>query len=232
MRIKNGFLISSVIVLSTLFFTSCKKDAVTPDVSISASKTRAAVNEVIEFTVTGYADGFAVYTGDADHQFEYSKYVLTKDKDIEKEIVFLTQTGYDGLAASGLLTDSVLNLVRGLINIKYEGLSHPIELIFEFSNYELQFSPSLPLIQSYFTIEHFVGAPPSGYSKGVALDPEESPRIYRYSYTSPGTYTVNLVATNIGHKKYSPNGYSYNRITDESEYDRNTVIKSIIITVE
>lgn len=70
-----------------------------------------------------------------------------------------------------------------------------------------------------------------GYAAGVALDPEASPRIYKYNYAKPGTYIVNLLATNVGRKKFAGNGYNSDRVTDESEYDRNTIIKTLTIQV-
>lgn len=211
---------------------SCGKEVAIPDVDLTASKNRVAVNEPVTFTATGTADGFALYTGDAGHEFEYSKYALTKDKDIEKEIVYLTPAGYDSLKVAGLLPDSVLSVIKSLTGIRYNGLSVPTEKILEFTNYELQFDPVLPQVQAYFTIEHFAGAPLSGYATGVALDPEVVARTYTYAYTAPGAYTVYLLATNVGHKKYTAQGYNENRITSQAEYDRSTQLKSITITVE
>lgn len=224
------YLISATFLI--VMISSCKKDAVAPDVTLSASKTEINAGDTVAFTVNGIADGFAIYTGDAGHQFEYSRYVLTKDKDIEKEIVYLTQADFDTLSASGLVTsDSILNLIRGMIGIKYEGRSHPEELIKEFYNYDVSWTNTLYPIVDHFTIEHFTGMPAGGYATGVALDPEVYPRVYKYKYASAGTYIVNLLATNVGRKNFDGDGYNPDRVTSESEYDKNTVIKTITIKV-
>jgi hypothetical protein len=57
---------------------------------------------------------------------------------------------------------------------------------------------------------------------------------YKYRYTSPGVYKAVMVATYVGRKKYSGNGYSGNR-PDEisaSEYDIERRYKTIEITVQ
>ncbi|WP_018626519.1 DUF5017 domain-containing protein [Niabella aurantiaca] len=232
MKVKKILAGWSTMVVLLCFLHSCSREAPVPEVELSASKTTVEPGEEVTFTVTGAADGLAIYTGDAGHEFEFSKYILTKDQDIEKEVVCLTQRGYDSLAASGLLEDSTLGFIRSLVGTRYNGLSHPTELVLEFTNYELQYDPRLPQLQGYFTIEHFTGAPASGYAAGTALDPESAPVVYRYSYPEVGTYAVRLLATNVGRKKFTPDGYNKNRVTNENEYNRNTQVKTVTITVE
>ena len=221
-----------VIVFCIGSITSCKKEAVEPRIDFTASALQANVGDTITFTVHGPADGFSIYTGDAGHQFEFSRYVLTKGQDIEKEIVYLTAADFDSLSNSGLVTsDSILTLIRGMIGVRYEGRSHPEELIKEFYNYEISWSTLLYPIVDHFTVEQFRGMPSGGYSTGVALDPEMNPRIFRYAFDNPGTYTVNLLATNVGRKIFDGNGYNPDRVTTESEYDRKTVVKQVTIKV-
>lgn len=54
-----------------------------------------------------------------------------------------------------------------------------------------------------------------------------------HTYNTPGTYTAMLVATYIGRKKYSGDGYRTNRANEIlfSEYDIERVFKEVVITV-
>lgn len=54
-----------------------------------------------------------------------------------------------------------------------------------------------------------------------------------HTYNTPGTYTAMLVATYIGGKKYSDDGYRTNRANEIlfSEYDIERVFKQVVITV-
>ena len=54
-----------------------------------------------------------------------------------------------------------------------------------------------------------------------------------HTYNTPGTYTAMLVATYIGRKKYSGDGYRTNRANEIlfSEYDIERIFKEVVITV-
>ena len=221
-------IIFSVIIFSIV---SCSKSVDAPVVSLTASKTSVAVGEQVHFTVQGDADGLSIYTGDAGHEFENSKYILTRGKDITTEKVFLTQTKFDELKASGLVAkDSILNLIQAMIGKNYEGRSVVDELVKEFYSYEIN-DGDLAAITNYFTVEGASTPPTGNYATGVGIDPESDNKVYSYTYRQPGTYTVTLFATSIGRKKYSGNGYQDTRVTYEAEYDRTVALVTITITV-
>ena len=58
--------------ITLLTFSSCEKDELDTWVSLEADKTIVAVNETVTFNVSGNAETYVVYTGDAGHDFTKS----------------------------------------------------------------------------------------------------------------------------------------------------------------
>ena len=219
-----------LIAITTLIFYSCKKNVEGPQTDISASKTAVAVGEEVTFTVTGTADGISIYTGDAGHEYEKSKYYLTNGKDITTESVTLSQTKFDEFKAAAIAHDTIENKIQTMVGKSYNGKSVIEELIREFHSYEIT-DGALANITKYFTVQGAATPPAGGYATGVGVDPEIDNKVYKYKYSTPGTYKVTLFASAIGRKNYTGSGYKNTRVTYDSEYDRTVVTMEITITV-
>jgi hypothetical protein len=93
---KTKYSISILMLLTILFcFTSCQKDEIDTWVSLEADKTTVAVNETVSFTMSGNAETYVVYTGDAGHDFTKSYLVVTGGKKVDQEAYVLTQAKLD-----------------------------------------------------------------------------------------------------------------------------------------
>lgn len=215
-------------LLFVLLTSSCKKDAAEPEVQFTADLSNIS-SKKITFSITGTADGFSVYTGDAGHEFEKSYIAITEGKEIEKEVVYLTAARFNALKATTIVSDpAILDSIATLIDIKYTGRSAPEFKITLFYDYEVA-AAKIAEIMAYFTVENVTYAPTGGFSTGVALDAGSKTKTYQYTYAAAGTYQATLVATNVGHKKYDRDRET--GLTTASDYDKKYVIKTITITV-
>jgi hypothetical protein len=222
------FILLYISLLSVLLVSSCKKDAVEPEVQFTADLSDIS-NKKVTFSVTGTADGFSVYPGDTGHEFEKSYIAITEGKEIEKEVVYLTTARFNDLKATTIVSDlAILDSIATLIDIRYTGKSAPEFKITLFYDYEVA-AAKIAEIMAYFTIENVPYAPTGGFATGIALDAGSKAKVYQHTYGASGTYQATLVATSVGHKKYD--GDSQTGLTTGSDYDKKYVIKTITITV-
>lgn len=212
-----------------LLFTSCSKDAIEPDFQFDADRNTVSVNENVTFTITGSADGMAIYTGDDGHRFEDSYLAVTNGKDIETETVYLTAEKFQELKSSTVISNpAIIDSVGTLVGTRYKGRSHPEFLITLFYDYEVS-AAKVDEIMAFFTVENVKYTPANGFSTGIAVDVTAKSKVYQYKYNAPGTYTATLVATNTGRKDFKN---SDTHLPDEEDYDKKYITKTIVITVQ
>ena len=246
-------------VLSILFcFTSCEKDEIDTWVSLQADKTTVAVDETVTFKMSGNAETYVVYTGDAGHDFTKSYLVITGGKIIDQEAYVLTQAKLDiwipiltaEIAAYNIVypntplnVNTIITGLQGLVDKSYYKDTAAIKI--------RELMPTLPtplptpplfqpippptfnkyqnLVDTYFTNLSVLLTPPGGFSTGVAINRYNL--TYSYKFTAPGTYVVTLLGTRISDKIYSGSGYIYNSTASASEYNygRNTATVTIVV---
>ena len=242
MKIK--YSISILKLLSILFlFASCEKDDLDTWVSIEANKTTVAVNETVSFKMSGNAETYVVYTGDAGHDFTKSYLVITGGRTIDNEDYVLKQSGLDTwipiltteIAAYNILnpnspldTNTVIAGLRRLLDKSYYKDTAAIR-IRELMPTLKTFTDCQILVGTYFTNLSVLLTPAGGFSTGVAINRYDLN--YSYKFTAPGTYVVTLLGTRIGDKIYSGSGYIYNSTASASEYNfgRNTASVTIVV---
>ena len=231
-------------LLSILFlFASCEKDDLDTWVSIEADKTLVAVDETVTFKMSGNAETYVVYTGDAGHDFTKSYLVITGGRTIDNEDYVLKQSGLDTwipiltteIGAYNILnpnspldTNTVIAGLRRLLDKSYYKDTAAIK-IRELMPTLKTFTDCQNLVGTYFTNLSVLLTPVGGFSTGVAINRYDL--IYSYKFTAPGTYVVTLLGTRIGDKIYSGSGYIYNSTASASEYNfgRNTASVTIVV---
>ena len=241
---KTKYSISTLKLLTILFlFASCEKDDLDTWVSIEANKTTVAVNETVSFKMSGNAETYVVYTGDAGHDFTKSYLVITGGRTIDNEDYVLKQSGLDTwipiltteIAAYNILnpnspldTNTVIAGLRRLLDKSYYKDTAAIR-IRELMPTLKTFTDCQILVGTYFTNLSVLLTPAGGFSTGVAINRYDLN--YSYKFTAPGTYVVTLVGTRIGDKIYSGSGYIYNSTASASEYNfgRNTASVTIVV---
>jgi hypothetical protein len=94
---KTKYSICILMLLSLMFaFTSCVKDELDTWVSIEVIKTEVVADGTkVTFNVSGNAETYVIYTGDAGHEFAKSYLVLTQGQKIDQEEYVLTQAKLD-----------------------------------------------------------------------------------------------------------------------------------------
>ena len=230
-------------LLSLLFsFTSCEKDELDTWVSLEADKTIVAVNETVSFKITGNAETYVVYTGDAGHDFAKSYLVITEGKKIDEEVYVLSKASLDTWAP--ILTNEIIafntpnaTLDLNAILVGLENLVGKPYYKDTAANRLRELMPTLKtysecgnLVTSYFTNNSVLLAPLGGFSTGVALN--RNSLTYSYKFTTPGTYVVTLIGTKLSDKNYSGSGYIDDRTSSASEYDYRRNIATVTIVVQ
>jgi hypothetical protein len=241
---KTKYSISILKLLSILFlFASCEKDDLDTWVSIEADKTVVAVDETVTFKMSGNAETYVVYTGDAGHDFTKSYLVITGGRTIDDESYVLKQSGLDAwtpiltaeIAAynianpnTPLNVNTIITGLQGLVDQSYYKDTAAIR-IRELMPTLKSFPECQNLVDTYFTNLSVLLTPLGGFSTGVAINRYNL--TYSYKFTTPGTYVVTLLGTRIGDKIYSGSGYIYNSTASASEYNfgRNTATVTIVV---
>jgi len=244
MKIK--YSISILKLLSILFlFASCEKDDLDTWVSIEADKTIVAVDSTVTFKMSGNAETYVVYTGDAGHDFTKSYLVITGGRTIDDENYVLTQAKLDiwipiltaEIAAYNanplsppppLNANAIITGLQSLVDQSYYKDTAAIR-IRELMPTLKTFANCQNLVDTYFTNLSVLLTPPGGFSTGVAINRYNL--TYSYKFRTPGTYVVTLLGTRIGDKIYSGSGYIYNSTASASEYNfgRNTATVTIVV---
>ena len=241
---KTKYSISILKLLSILFlFASCEKDDLDTWVSIEADKTVVAVDETVTFKMSGNAETYVVYTGDAGHDFTKSYLVITGGRTIDDESYVLTQAKLDiwipilttEIAAynitnpnTPLNANAIITGLQNLVDQSYYKDTAAIR-IRELMPTLKTFANCQNLVDTYFTNLSVLLTPAGGFSTGVAINRYNL--TYSYKFTTPGTYVVTLLGTRIGDKIYSGSGYIYNSTASASEYNfgRNTATVTIVV---
>ena len=241
---KTKYSISILKLLSILFlFASCEKDDLDTWVSIEADKTVVAVDETVTFKMSGNAETYVVYTGDASHDFTKSYLVITGGRTIDDESYVLTQAKLDiwipilttEIAAynianpnTPLNSNAIITGLQNLVDQSYYKDTAAIR-IRELMPTLKTFANCQNLVDTYFTNLSVLLTPAGGFSTGVAINRYNL--TYSYKFTTPGTYVVTLLGTRIGDKIYSGSGYIYNSTASASEYNfgRNTATVTIVV---
>lgn len=231
-------------VFAAIFFAGCKKAAVTPKVNLEVVGTTHIVDSMITFKITGNAETYVIYTGDAGHEFSKSYLAVVKGLNPDLEKVVLTQDSMASLTpwltsrinnrnaalqAGEKPVDgaAVLAALTGMVGKVYSNKEVPR---FELTKLmPIMRSAALEIVDNYFEDHSTYLTPEDGFSTGVAIDRYN--RSYSHSYSKPGKYTVTLVATNVGNKKYSGSGYIKDRTSSAGEYGHSRVVKSLEIEV-
>lgn len=242
----------SLILFIVIGLASCSKDeeVVVPEFDFTLSKTRVAVGEEVELNIIGSAETFSVFTGDAGHQYENSHLVVNDGKDVNYEDVWLPSSAIPGIMAhlQTAINDhnasTVTDQTRAIIdpeNIK-AGLEEIVNI--RFSNSELLrvriFDVLLELtgvkalseeiVNLFSENDNLLLVPDDGYSTGFSIDRNE--KIFKYTYSTPGTYTVTVVATNVSGKIHRGDGYNTDRTSRGDEYNYKRTIREMSIIVE
>ena len=241
---KTKYSISILKLLSILFlFASCEKDDLDTWVSIEADKTLVAVDETVTFKMSGNAETYVVYTGDAGHDFTKSYLVITGGRTIDDESYVLKQSGLDTwipILTSEIAAYNILNPNSPLdTNFIIDGLRRLLDKSYYKDTAAIRIRELMPtlktftecqiLVETYFTNLSVLLTPVGGFSTGVAINRYDL--TYSYKFTVPGTYVVTLLGTRIGNKIYSGSGYIYNSTASASEYNygRNTARVTIVV---
>ena len=228
-------------LLTLLFsFYSCEKDELDTWVSLEADKTIVAVNETVTFNVSGNAETYVVYTGDAGHDFAKSYLVITEGKKIDEEVYVLSKASLD--TWTPILTNEIIATPNATLNLDaiLVGLESLVGKPFykdTAANRLRELMPTLKtygqcgaLVSTYFTNNSVLLAPGGGFSTGLALN--RNNLTYSYKFTTAGTYVVTLIGTKIGQKNYSGSGYIDDRTSSASEYDYRRNIATVTIVVQ
>jgi hypothetical protein len=241
---KTKYSISILKLLSILFlFASCEKDDLDTWVTIEADKTTVAVDSTVTFKMSGNAETYVVYTGDASHDFTKSYLVITGGRTIDDESYVLTQAKLDiwiPILTTEIAAYNITNPNTPLnANAIITGLQNLVEKSYYKDTAAIRIRELMPtlktfancqnLVVTYFTNLSVLLTPPGGFSTGVAINRYNL--TYSYKFTTPGTYVVTLLGTRIGDKIYSGSGYIYNSTASASEYNfgRNTATVTIVV---
>jgi hypothetical protein len=222
-------------------FTSCVKDDLDTWVSLEASKTEVAINETVTFNVSGNAETYVVYTGDAGHDFAKSYLVITEGKKIDEEVYVLSKASLDTWVP--FLTNEIIAFNTPNATLDLDAILVGLESLVGKPYYKdtaanrlRELMPTLKtysqcgtLVTTYFTNNSVLLAPVGGFSTGVALN--RNSLTYSYKFTTAGTYVVTLLGTKLSDKNYSGSGYIDDRSSSAGEYNyrRNTATVTIVV---
>ena len=233
-----------ILMLLTLLFSfySCEKDELDTWVSLEADKTKVAVNETVSFKITGNAETYVVYTGDAGHDFAKSYLVITEGKKIDEEVYVLSKASLD--TWTPILTNEINTFNTPNATLDLDAIFLGLESLIGKPYYKdtaanrlRELMPTLKtysecgnLVTSYFTNNSVLLAPEGGFSTGKALN--RNSLTYSYKFTTTGTYVVTLLGTKLSDKNYSGSGYIDDRSSSAGEYSYNRNISTVTIVVE
>ena len=223
-----------LLLISTLTcLVSCEDDLEISGLSFTADNVDVSVGEDVNFTINGKAETFAIYTGDAGHEFSKSYIVVTSGEDLDQELVVLTQDSIseirdflipivDNYNSEVSMDqqydiDEIMLDIESQVDIEYSNKLNAAYIIWEFMD-ELNGQVARDIVDLFYEDESVILTPPDGFSTGFAIDRNE--KTFTYSYDEPGMYLVTLIATNISEMQYPENDYF-----DERAY------KEIVITV-
>lgn len=238
--------IKSLLILAILVITiSCSKEALTPEVNFNVDNPNPQVGETITFTLSGDAETYVVYTGDNSHEFAKSHLALTEGIDVDQELVVLATDSLQAIreylepsinnynttvnANEQISLDNVMSNIANLVGKDYTNKLTAAYEMWEFAP-GLQGEVFRDLVDLYFEDNSILLAPEGGFATGFAVNRYE--KTFKYTYSTPGTYTATLIATNVGGKEYSGSGYQDDRTSSGDEYDLNRKIKELVITVQ
>jgi hypothetical protein len=234
-----------ILIFFTIFFsfTSCVKDDLDTWVGIQVDKAEVAANEMVNFTISGNAETYVIYSGDSGHDFTQSYLVITQGKKVDQEEYVLSQAQLDiwtPILTAEISAFNVLNPTATLdANTILAGLTSLVNKPYykdTATNRLREIMPTLKtysqcggLVTTYFTNNSVVLAPVGGFSTGVALN--RNNLTYSYKFSTPGTYTVTVLGTKLGQKNYTGSGYIDDRTSSASEFDykRNTATVTIVV---
>ena len=232
-----------LMLLTLLFsFSSCEKDELDTWVSLEVDKTKVAVNETVSFKITGNAETYVVYTGDAGHDFAKSYLVITEGKKIDEEVYVLSKASLD--TWTPILTNEINTFNTPNATLDLDAIFLGLESLVGKPYYKdtaanrlRELMPTLKtysecgnLVTSYFTNNSVLLAPEGGFSTGKALN--RNSLTYSYKFTTAGTYVVTLLGTKLSDKNYSGSGYIDDRSSSAGEYSYNRNISTVTIVVE
>ena len=222
-------------------FTSCVKDDLDTWVSLEASKTEVAINETVTFNVSGNAETYVVYTGDAGHDFAKSYLVITEGKKIDEEVYVLSKASLDTWVP--FLTSEIIAFNTPNATLDLDAILVGLESLVGKPFYKdtaanrlRELMPTLKtysqcgtLVSTYFTNNSVLLTPGGGFSTGLALN--RNSLTYSYKFTTAGTYVVTLLGTKLSDKNYSGSGYIDDRSSSAGEYNyrRNTATVTIVV---
>lgn len=238
--------IKSLLICSVaLAFLSCSTDAPQPEVSFTVDNPNPQVGETVTFTITGGADTYVIYTGDANHDFAKSYLVVTQGMDVDQELVVLVNdslpkvrdflepriNNYNASVGPNQQydLDDVMTKISGLVGKEYTNKLTAAYEIWEFVP-GIQGENIRNLVDLYFEDTSVLLAPDGGFSTGVAIDRYNT--TYTYTYSESGSFTATLVASNVSEKQYSGSGYQNDRTSSGDEYDINRAYKELVINVQ
>ena len=231
--------------LTLLFsFTSCVKDELDTWVSLVASKSEVAINETVDFIISGNAETYVIYSGDAGHDFTKSYLMITQGKKVDQEEYVLSQEQlaiWTPILTAEINAFNFLNPTATLdVNKILAGLTSLVGKPYykdTAANRLRELMPTLKtyadcgnLVTTYFTNNSVILVPEGGFATGVALN--RNNLTYSYKFTTPGTYTVTVLGTKVGQKNYTGNGYIDDRTSSASEFDYKRNTATVIITVK
>lgn len=231
---------------------SCAKDELTgaPEFDFTLSATRVAVGEEVELKINGFAETFSVFPGDAGHAYIKSHLVVNDGKDVNYEDVWLPASAIPAVmvhlqtAINDHNASTVTDQTRAIVDPEVIRVGLQAIADIRFTNSELLrvriFDVLLELtgvkalseeiVNLYSQNDNLVLTPEGGYSRGFSVDRNEM--IFKYTYNTPGTYTVTVVGTNVGGKIHRGDGYNTDRVSSGDEYNYSRTIREMSITVE
>ncbi len=245
--------------LAVLFsFTSCIKDDLDTWVSIEASKSVVTVDEPVTFKISGNAETYVVYTGDAGHDFAKSYLVVTEGKKIDQEEYVLTQANLDAwtlvlqpelttlddnntdspVTMANVDLPTILVELKKMVDTPYyfdtaaQNLNRIMPDFVKIKDCNEFITGVLPSKPAHFTNNSISLTPAGGFSTGVALN--RNNLTYSYKFNNAGTYVVTLLGSKLSDKNYSGSGYIDDRTSSASEYDyrRNTATVTIEVKLK
>lgn len=259
---KTKYSICILMCLALLFsLTSCVKDELDTWVSIEASKTEVAVNETVNFTISGNAETYVVYSGDEgidqngnkfSHDFTKSYLVITEGKKLDQEEWVLSQAQLDiwtPILTTKIIAYNARNPTAPLnVNTIQEGLKSLVDKPYFFDTAVYRIREIIPYTKKddpikYDTNDQIKSDVTTYFTnKSVLLAPEggfatgvalnRNNLTYSYKFSKPGIYTVTVLGTKVGQKNYTGNGYIDDRTSSASEFDYKRNTDTVTIIVQ